>query len=138
LRCGGDERLRYVRNPDPNSLPANYFQPISDLAPHKPVAIAQTGWPAENVTAPSPIFIPANDISQAMYLDRVLKEFRQNNALFVYWILVRNYDALWEKELSQSNNAFSQRQWKDIGLINGNGWPRFWGWWIWNAYRNIQ
>ncbi|MGD8593728.1 MAG: hypothetical protein PVF82_12880, partial [Gammaproteobacteria bacterium] len=67
---------------------------------------------------------------------RVLKESLQNNALFFNWNLLRDYDALWEKELSQAGDAPLPRQWKDIGLMNGNGMPRFWSWWVWNTYRN--
>jgi hypothetical protein len=126
----------YVRHPDPTTLPADYFTLVSDLAPRKPVAVAETGWPAENITAPFPVFIPASEAGQAVYLNRLLQEFQQKNALFVNWILLRDFDDLWDKELSKSDNAPLLRQWKDIGMIAGNGWPRFWSWWVWNVYRN--
>jgi hypothetical protein len=41
----------YGSTADPGLLPADHFSALADLAPDKPFAVAETGWPAEDVTA---------------------------------------------------------------------------------------
>lgn len=62
LACGGGSSSLAPTSP---SGPSRSF-----LAPLKPFAVAETAWPAEDVTAPYPVFIPASDEAQRLYVER--------------------------------------------------------------------
>jgi hypothetical protein len=116
----------------PFSIPANYFTAVRALAPSKPFAIAETGWPAEPVRYPEPLpagqtyayDIYSNSMEQQIYLERILQEATTNNAKFINWFVVRDYDLAWEKEKQFSPLAYLIRFWRDIGLLNGKGQAR--------------
>ncbi len=114
----------YTDQPDPELLPADYFSEIANLAPDKPFAIAETAWPAEDVTAPYPVFIPASDSTQRAYVERLLADCDRLAARFVTWFFTRDYDELWESHLKSSPVASIVRLWKDTGLYDGAGNPR--------------
>lgn len=127
----------YTQYADPLQLPIDYFSRIMDLAPQKPVAISETGWPAEDVLPPFFFYIPANQFSQSFYLSRVLGELKSKHAIFMNWFTAWDYDALWQSDLQYSKNAPLLRQWKDIGFINGDGNFRLFSWLTWNSYFSL-
>lgn len=106
---------------DPGSLPADHFSALADLAPDKPFAVAETGWPAEDVTAPFPVTIPASEATQQAYVERLLADADSLSATFVMWFVSRDYDDLWESYLKFQPNAALLRLWRDNGLYTGDG-----------------
>ena len=114
----------YVSSPDPATLRADHFSALADLAPEIPFAIAETAWPAETITAPYPVDIPASDETQRIYMERLLEESDQLSARFVTWFFTRDYDAWWESEIQFLEAAPTIRLWKDTGVYDGAGNPR--------------
>jgi hypothetical protein len=106
---------------DPGLLPADHFSALAELAPDKPFAVAETGWPAEDVTAPFPVTIPASEATQQAYVERLLDDADSLSAAFVMWFVSRDYDDLWESYLQFQPNAALLRLWKDNGLYTGDG-----------------
>ncbi|MGB7971278.1 MAG: hypothetical protein WCF31_04820 [Candidatus Deferrimicrobiaceae bacterium] len=109
---------------DPVPLPIDYFSALADLAPGKPFAIAETAWPAEEVTAPYPITIRSNTDYQKRYVEFLLSSAEVLSARFVNYFVIRDYDALWDKILIGDPNASLVRLWRDTGLYDGDGAPR--------------
>ncbi len=106
---------------DATRLPAGYFANLGTLAPGKPLAIAETGWPAEPITAPFPVDVPATPESQAAYVRRLLGDMDRADFRFVNWFFTRDYDSLWVSTLQGEPNAPLYRLWKDHGLYDGDG-----------------
>ncbi|MBD3366734.1 MAG: hypothetical protein GF405_01005 [Candidatus Eisenbacteria bacterium] len=106
---------------DPELVRFDYFSALADLAPEKPFAVAETGWPAEDVTSPYPLTIEATETDQTVYVYRLLDECFFLNAVFVNWFVSRDYDEWWEDELKFSPDAYILRLWKDCGLYRGDG-----------------
>src|SRR5262245_51508532 len=113
----------YSQTPDPAMVPPNLFSAVAALAPEKPFAIAETGWAAEDVTAPYPQYLPETPERQKAYVEFLLAECTRLRAVFINWFLVRDYDGLWP-ELGLLPTAPLTRVWRDIGLYDGNGQPR--------------
>jgi hypothetical protein len=109
---------------DPSLLPPNYFGAVIALLGGKPVAFAETGWPAEDIVAPYPVSVRSHEGLQRSYLELVLNEADQNDAVFVTWFFTRDYDAYWESNLVGLPDAALLRLWKDTGLYDGEGNPR--------------
>lgn len=109
---------------DPRALRADLFSALTALAPDKPFAVAETGWPAEDVAAPHAALIPASDETQRLYVERLLADAERLAAAFVTWFFTRDYDTFWEAELRLLPQAPLLRLWKDCGLYAGDGRPR--------------
>ncbi len=113
-----------VLSSDPTALPANYFTGIAALAPGKPFAISETGWPAEPITAPYPAVIPGSEAAQAAYVRRLFSDLDRVDTRFVNWFISRDYDSLWVHLLVGQPGQEINRFWKDHGLYAGDGAPR--------------
>jgi hypothetical protein len=110
---------------DPTRLPADYFTSVAGLGGGKPFAMAETCWPAEDVTAPYPKLIPGSDDAQRAYVERLLGDAERLNAVFVNYFFTRDYDDLWEnRNLESDPSASLLRLWKDCGLYTGDGQAR--------------
>jgi hypothetical protein len=109
---------------DPAALRGDHFEAMAALSPAKRVAIAETGWPAEDVAVPAPRFVPASEQAQRAYVERVLGEADELSAVFVVWFFSRDYDEFWNEELRFRPEAPTLRLWKDTGLYSGEGIPR--------------
>lgn len=114
----------YGQYSDPADIPVDHFFALHDLAPAKGFAIAETAWPAEDVTAPYPALIPASDTTQLAYIDRLLSDADSLDAAFVTYFFTRDFDEFWEAELQYSPMADLIRFWRDTGLYDGEGNPR--------------
>jgi len=125
---------------DPGLLPADHFSALANLAPAKPFAVAETGWPAEAVTAPYPVTIPASEATQRAYVSRLLADADDLSAAFVMWFVSRDYDDLWDSYLQFQPNAALLRLWRDNGLYTGAGQrrPALETWRGWLARRRIS
>ena len=110
----------FVEQSDPNLLTVDYFKTLANLAPNKPFAIAETAWPAEDVSAPYPILIPENEAFQHEYVKRLLAYSDSLSAVFVCWFFTRDFDDFWESDLRFSAIAPTVRLWKDTGLYDGS------------------
>lgn len=111
----------YFDIPTVAGVPSDYFTSMHDLAPAKPFAIAETGWPAEPVGAPAPVSIPATPADQRSYLERVLALAESRNAEFVTWFFTRDFDQAWDETFSTTPDAPVVRLFRDTGLFDGAG-----------------
>jgi hypothetical protein len=111
----------FTEQPDPRALPPDLFSALAGLAPGKRLAIAETGWPAETVSAPYPVPIPADDETQRLYVEHLLGEADRLGAAFVVWFFTRDYDGFWESQIQFAPEAALLRLWKDCGLYAGDG-----------------
>jgi hypothetical protein len=120
----GASTYAYERQSDPRALPADFFDGLMALAAGKRFFIAETGWPGEPVTSPYPAFIPASEETQRLYVEWLLGQGERHRAVFVNWIISRDYDDFWESHMRGLTEAPLLRLWKDIGLYRGDGTPR--------------
>ena len=111
----------YSIESDPDKLAPDFFTAVAGLAPNKPFVVAETAWPAEDVTAPYPAFIPADTVAQQKYIKRLLQDADKLSAEFVTLFFTRDYDDFWQAELSALPEAPLLRLWKDTGLYDGLG-----------------
>lgn len=108
----------------PDLIVDDYFSALADLAPDKPFAFSETGWPAEPVGAPYPIIIPGSPQAQDVYVARVIAECDARNSAFLCWFFTRDFDAMWDSLLSTLPDAPIFRLWRDDGLYAGDGTER--------------
>lgn len=114
----------YGSYPNPDKLPADWFSDLRDLAPEKPFAIAETGFPAEDLSLPAyGVSISGSEDRQARYALRLLSDAGKLDARFVVWFVPRDYDQLWVK-LEADGADELLKMWKDDGLADGAGQPR--------------
>jgi hypothetical protein len=126
-----------------SNLPGDYLTAIRSLAPSKPFAIAETGWPAEPVFYPDPLaagqapayYVDANPMDQTIYMSHLLSTAESTRARFVNWFSARDYDMAWTESIQYTPMARLARLWKDIGLYDGNGVTRP-SLSIWNHYKS--
>ena len=86
----------------------------------KPLAITETGYPAETITLKSyNVTISGSPAKQTTYFETLLDRAVRDDYLFVIAFLYRDYDALWEKIKNTAPEAFIV--WKDCGLIDEQG-----------------
>ncbi|HVE41641.1 MAG TPA: hypothetical protein VNM14_17245 [Planctomycetota bacterium] len=114
----------YSMNADPANIRPDLFSTLAAMAPSKPFAIAETGWAAEDVTAPYPQVIPETPARQQAYVEFLLRECTKLDAVFINWFMTRDYDDLWTAEIQFLPDNSLVRLWKDIGLYDGAGNPR--------------
>ncbi|HUS73483.1 MAG TPA: hypothetical protein VMY06_10500 [Sedimentisphaerales bacterium] len=104
--------------------PVEAFDWIRKFVGDKPIAITETGFPAEptrledfNVT------LPGSPQGQAKYIETLLSTACRERYRFVIAFLYRDYDALWEKiKVGMSGDWASA--WRDCGLVDGEGTKR--------------
>lgn len=101
--------------------PFEAFDWIRKFVGDKPIAITETGFPAEpthlkdfNVT------LPGGEQGQAAYIESVLSAAGRDRYLFVIAFLYQDYDALWEK-IKGSFSGDWAAAWRDCGLLDGDG-----------------
>lgn len=86
----------------------------------KPIAIAETGFPAETLRIPSLFLtLQSSPALQEAYLEKLLGRAERDRYLFVGYFLHRDYDAMWERIRSAAPEFFIA--WKDCGLLDGEG-----------------
>lgn len=101
----------YMTTPLPDSFFASIFG-LSD----KPLAISETGYPAETLTAGGLTF-PSTPGLQADYIARLLAEAQSREMVFVVNFVLRDYDTLWE----QIGGGDLAAVWRDTGLYDEDG-----------------
>ncbi|MBL7727750.1 MAG: hypothetical protein JNM68_08695 [Dinghuibacter sp.] len=108
-------------NTDPKLFPADYYSRFLDLAnsPAKPVAIAETGYIAENLDVNAfNLHKQGNEGWQRDYLEKIFNLCEERKAKFLVWFCNQDYDAgnrtLQQLGLYQDLFAF----WEDTGLYD--------------------
>jgi hypothetical protein len=117
----------FSATPNPADLPADFFSQLADLDPTKPVAIAETAWPAEDVedmSHPGTIISAEDPQRQQQYIQRLINEMDELDGRFITLFFTRDYDDFWESYLQYDPNAPLIRTWRDTGLYDGQGNPR--------------
>ncbi len=104
---------------DPKELPENWFSQMADLAPEKPFAVAETGFPAEDlVLKKQNVRILGNERWQAEYVQFLFNKLNELNGEFIVWFCPVDYDLLWNKIENYVEEWY--KIWRDTGLFNGN------------------
>lgn len=101
-----------------NRVPTNWFSRIRDLAPGKPIAVAETGYAAEDLILETlGVEIPGKRSWQRRYVEFLLSEMDALEAEFVVWFVLGDYDSLWEEaEAAGALELF--KAWRDTGLYD--------------------
>lgn len=98
------------------SFPDDYFDRLFALT-SKPVAISESSYPAQGWSIP-PLTWNGSPEKQDAFLEKMLEASRKAKARFVIWFAIRDYDALWNTVLGQSQDALV---WRDTGLYDEAG-----------------
>ncbi|MBU0620850.1 MAG: hypothetical protein KJ795_03285 [Gammaproteobacteria bacterium] len=119
---------------DPANLPANWLSQLQTIAGSKPVAVAETGWIAENLVIPSlSVNVSATADNQAAYVQALSSQAQAMDAKFVIWFSVVDFVDLWTNALGQDPIA---QIWRDTGLYDGTvaARPALTTWQKWYGY----
>jgi hypothetical protein len=119
---------KYLGNPYPSESFNDLFR-ISD----KPVAIAETGYPAQSFTIDVTGItstIESDPSKQKSYLQDLLESCNERKAVFVISFVVRDYDQLWE-DIGANNDITIA--WRDTGLLDESGQQRV-SYSLWNNF----
>ena len=111
------------------------FDWLREFADDKPIAIAETGYPAEATENPLWPQMPGSPEKQQSYFQTLFDAATRDKYRFIIVFLHRDYDLMWE-ELKATRPAW-QVAWKDIGLLDGDGQPRP-AWRLWQRYRSMS
>jgi ADP-glucose pyrophosphorylase len=105
-------------NTDPALFPANYFERFINLDSSKPLAFAETGYIAENLSIP---FYSLNkqgkESWQKDYLEKIFSLCNKHKAELLIWFCHKDYDAgnIRLRQLGKYQDLFGF--WEDIGTI---------------------
>jgi hypothetical protein len=123
----------FLKEANPARLPKDYFSSVAALAGGKPIAVAETCFPAEDLTLPGfeRIGKPA---WQQDYVRLLLDESARLNARFVVWTVPRDYDLLADRAGALFPEFF--KIFRDAGLQDGDGKPRK-SFELWEQWRKL-
>ena len=103
---------------NPNNLPDNWLSQILDFIPNKPLVIAETAWPAEDLNIETwNISTESTPDFQRQYMERLLNEANTLNAALVTWWCIVDFDELWQTLLNSDPLASI---WRDTGLYDAD------------------
>ncbi len=106
----------YLTASNNTPYPADFLDTLFSLS-SKPLAIAETGMLAESVTAFSTLFTGSETL-QDNYLADLLDKVQANNAEFITWFILQDYDQLCSFVGGCSDTDVL---WRDSGLYDGFG-----------------
>jgi hypothetical protein len=99
-----------------NDIPADTFTQLEKIAGAKPIAIAESGYPAEHFEIPAyKLVFDGTEAKQDAWIEKLFAAAEKYR--FVVNFVPRDYDALWEKT-GKTDLALI---WRDTGLIAGDG-----------------
>lgn len=105
------------------AFPKEAFDQIAAIAAGKPIAIAESGYPAETFTLTSiPATFEGTPDKQDGWLETLLAEADKRHYRFIVNFVARDYDALWGKLPPPSQEV--ALVWRDTGLWDGAGGER--------------
>jgi hypothetical protein len=102
--------------------PSIAFDFIRDLAGAKPIAICETGIPAEATQISMWPMAPGTPELQRNYYEKLFEAAQRDGYRFITVFLHRDYDRMWEK-LKKTRPEW-QKAWQDIGVFDENNNPR--------------
>jgi hypothetical protein len=112
-------------NTDPQNIPADYFTRFINIAPAKPMAFAETGYIAQDLSIPAySLNRQGNTAWQKAYLEKVLQLCNEKKAKLFIWFCPKDYDKL--LITFQNQGGVSQADldlmslWRDTGLLDEN------------------
>jgi exo-beta-1,3-glucanase (GH17 family) len=101
-----------------STLPDDLFTRLAALSEGKPMAISETGFPAQTLDLPSfGLNMPSDEAKQHAFITRLLAAATEGEYLFIINFVLRDYDQLWEQIGGGDVNAI----WRDTGLYDENG-----------------
>jgi hypothetical protein len=110
---------------DPNNIPDDFFEKFIQLDTSKPLAIAETGYIAQDLQINEfNLKIKGTENWQKSYLDKMLRLCKKHEARFFIWFTAKDYDRLIETVKGQglSQDILSlMTLWRDTGLIDEQG-----------------
>ena len=98
-------------------IPDDLLDRLFALQSSKPIAIAETGMLAENVTV-SNIDFESDETKQAGYMSQLLNKSDEHELIFINWFIQQDYDDLCAYYGGCSD---IQLLWRDTGLYDGSG-----------------
>ena len=121
-------------NTDPALFPANYFERFINLDPSKPLAFAETGYIAENLSIPSySLNKQGKESWQKDYLEKIFSLCNKHKAELLIWFCHKDYDAgnIRLRQLGKYQDLFGF--WEDTGFVDETGKerPAFQSWFEW-------
>ena len=121
-------------NTDPALFPANYFERFINLDTSKPLAFAETGYIAENLSIPFySLNKQGNETWQNDYLEKIFSLCNKHKAELLIWFCHKDYDAGNNRLrlLGKYQDLFGF--WEDIGLVDeaGKERPSYYIWLEW-------
>ncbi len=111
-----------ARHTDPNRIPVDWLSSLQELAPEKPLVVAETGFPAETFEVAGTRFAASAE-AQETYLHRLLGSAADLNARAVMWFLPMDYDPFYER-LPPGSVREIFKLFRDTGLADGAAEPR--------------
>jgi hypothetical protein len=109
-------------NTNPQNFPANYFEKFTNLAPEKPLVIAETGYIAQNLSVTAYNLDKQGTTAwQRDYLEKMLAFCNDKKAKMFIWFCSKDYDAgnARLKNLGVYQDIFAF--WQDTGLKEEHG-----------------
>jgi hypothetical protein len=108
---------------NPENLPTDWLSQTQAYAPEKPLAIAETGWIAEDMFIPTygNLSVTGTPSWQTDYLHKLFAEVDRLNVAFITWFSIVDFDTLWQDTLGQDPLA---QIWRDTGLYDSDAQPR--------------
>ena len=109
---------------NPANLPEDWLAQVSDIAPDHPVAIAETGWIAQDLVVDAgswSLDVQSTPEWQAEYVQALCTQANALDAQFITWWTVTDFDTLWETTLGSDPLAAI---WRATGLYSAGGDPR--------------
>jgi hypothetical protein len=104
--------------------PIEAFDWIRKFVGDKPIAITETGFPAEPTRLEDfKLTLPGSPEGQARYIEALLSTACRDRYLFVITFLYRDYDALWDKIKGSMSGDWAVA-WRDCGLVDEKGTKR--------------
>jgi hypothetical protein len=91
----------------PDSIPADYLHPLSSRIAATPLAITETGWPAENLGGLDPPW-QTSEAAQVAYLDRLSAMLSGEDVVMVNWLFLHPME----------DPGDSPRGWKLFGSVS--------------------
>lgn len=91
----------------PNNIPADYLDVMAAQVGGKPLAITETGWPAENPAGFAPLWTVSEE-QQVSYVPRLAEITAGKNVSFVNWLYL----------YPMEDDGTSSESWKTFGSIS--------------------
>lgn len=103
-------------------IPETLISDLVALAPGKPLAISEMGYPAQDlILTQTPLTMPSTPDKQNQWIQVALEAAQQYRFQFVVNYVLRDYDALWELVKDKGDLMVL---WRDTGVFDEQGGER--------------